>query len=229
MLLRKANERGLSEMDWLKSYHTFSFANYYDPRFMGFGSLRVINEDSVQPGMGFGSHSHQNMEIISYVVAGALEHKDSMGTGSIIRPGEIQKMSAGTGVSHSEFNSSQKDPVHFLQIWILPEKNGLTPSYEQVKIIRNLHDKLILIGSSQKQENVITIAQNVQLYVGYLSKEDTINYPFKGKQCWIQVVRGKIAVNEQALDAGDGLGLNEISAVKITSMETAEFLLFDLG
>lgn len=226
--IRKSADRGKSQYDWLQSFHTFSFANYYDPGFMGFGSLRVINEDTVKKGMGFGEHPHDNMEIISYVISGALEHKDSLGTGSVIRPGEIQRMSAGTGVHHSEFNHSKTDPLHFLQIWIIPEKQGIEAGYEQ-KSISKTKDKLILIGSPEAQENSITIHQDVNLYVGYFSKDHSITYALKEKRgLWFQLIKGQMTINDEALSAGDGAAVFDESNVKITSLAEAEFLLFDL-
>lgn len=225
--IRKSADRGNSQIGWLNSYHTFSFGEYYDPSFMGFGSLRVINEDSVKPSFGFGNHPHNNMEIISYVIEGSLEHKDSMGTGSVIRPGEIQCMSAGTGIEHSEFNHSKTDILHFLQIWIIPEKQHLQPSYEQ-KTIPQEPNKLILIGSPNGGNNAITIHQNVKLFVAYLTDNNVLDYTFE-KKGWIQLVKGKIDVNNQLLSAGDGAAITDKTTVKIISKENVEFLLFDLG
>lgn len=225
---RKSNDRGRTNFDWLGSFHTFSFANYYDPGFMNFGNLRVINEDTVNPGMGFGRHAHNDMEIISYVVNGALEHKDSMGTGSIIKPGEIQRMSAGTGVEHSEFNHSKTEPLHFLQIWIIPEKEGLKPSYEQ-KSISKVDNKLILIGSSDEREESITIHQDVKLYVAYLSKDHSIQYEIKDKRgVWVQLIKGQIDLNGQQISKGDGVAVFDENKIEIKSLETSELLLFDL-
>ncbi len=226
--IRKSNERGRSQHDWLDSYHTFSFADYHDPGFMGFGSLRVINEDTVKPGMGFGKHPHHDMEIISYVIDGALEHKDSMGTGSVIKPGEIQKMSAGEGVQHSEFNHSQTDTVHFLQIWIIPEKQGIESSYEQ-KTITQIKDELILIGSNVAKKGLITIHQDVQLYVAYTSANHNIDYDIKNKRgVWIQLIKGELNVNKQQLMAGDGAAIFDEDKIDIQSVKDSEFLLFDL-
>lgn len=227
--LRKANERGLTEIDWLKSYHTFSFGNYYDLQHMGCGSLRVINEDRVQPGKGFEAHQHNDMEIISYVIEGALEHKDSMGTGSIIRPGEIQRMTAGTGVKHSEFNASKSEQVHFLQIWIIPNKKSLKPSYEQKAIPQSIKNELILIASPNGGDNAVLIHQEVDLYAAYLNKNQSISHSFKTSQLgWLQLIKGQLKINEQLLNAGDGAQLNNPGTYEITSIGDAEFLLFDL-
>lgn len=226
--IRKGNERGNSRYDWLNSFHTFSFAEYYDPGFMGFGSLRVINEDTVQPGMGFGRHPHQDMEIISYVVEGELAHKDSMGTGSVITPGEIQRMSAGTGVEHSEFNHSKTLPLHFLQIWIIPEKEGLTPSYEQKKI-KKIPNQLILIGSQDKHDDAIIIHQDVKLFVAYLSPKNSIQYDIAEKRgVWIQLIKGTIDIDGEQLSAGDGAAIFDETKIVAQAVEDSEFLLFDL-
>lgn len=227
--LRKSQERGRSHYDWLDSFHSFSFANYYDAGFMGFGNLRVINEDTVQPGMGFGRHPHRDMEIISYVVDGALEHKDSMGTGSVIRPGEIQKMSAGTGVEHSEFNHSKNDTLHFLQIWIIPEKQGLKPSYEQ-KSISKIENQLILIADNDPETNVITVHQDVKIYVGYFSPNKTLPYEIANNHgVWIQLIKGSLDINGEILSAGDGVAIFEEKKIDIQAKQDSEFLLFDLG
>ncbi len=229
IILRKSHERGLTEIDWLKSYHTFSFGNYYDPKHMHFGDLRVINEDRVQPGQGFGKHAHEDMDIISYVVEGALEHKDSMGTGSIIKPGDIQRMSAGTGVTHSEFNHSKKDIVHFLQIWIIPNKSNIKPSYEQKVIPKSTLNQLHLIGSPQGGENAILIHQNVNLFAAFLNENASVNHEFsKGHKGWLQLVKGEIKVNGQTLNEGDGAAITEEKNLQIESTKNAEFLLFDL-
>jgi quercetin 2,3-dioxygenase len=228
LFIRKSNERGNSQIGWLNSYHTFSFADYYDPEFMGFGNLRVINEDTVQPSYGFGRHPHDNMEIISYVVAGSLEHKDSMGTGSIIKPGEIQIMSAGTGVEHSEFNHSKTELLHFLQIWIIPEKQNLKPSYQQ-KTIPKEHNKLILIGSGNKQNADVVIHQRVDLYAGYLSQGHAVTHDLmKGNNAWIQLVKGTVEINDNRMTAGDGVAITDENKIEIKCIENAELLLFDL-
>lgn len=229
ILIRKSNERGLTQINWLKSFHTFSFGEYYDPKFIGFGNLRVINEDRVQPAQGFGKHGHHDMEIISYVIEGALEHKDSMGTGSIIKPGEIQRMSAGTGVTHSEFNHSKKELVHFLQIWIIPYKSGLAPSYEQKFIPKEKINELLLIGSQEGGDNVITIAQKADLYAGYFTENKEVTHKFKNHSGWLQLVKGELLLNNQLLAAGDGAGIKNEQQIKIKCTKEAEFLLFDLG
>lgn len=226
--IRKNDERGRSQTHWLNSFHTFSFADYYDPAFMGFGHLRVINEDTVQPGYGFGKHPHDNMEIISYVVEGSLEHKDSMGTGSVIKPGEIQMMTAGTGVEHSEFNHSKTDLLHFLQIWIIPEKSGLKPTYQQ-KTITKINNKFILIGAREPQDDTITIHQDVNLYTAYLTQNHSIYYSLKNDRIgWLQLIKGKIKLNDQMLSPGDGAAFQH-EKIDIYCIEDAEFLFFDLG
>jgi quercetin 2,3-dioxygenase len=227
--IRSANDRGHTKTDWLHGRHSFSFAEYHDPNHMHFGHLRVINEDVVQPGKGFAMHRHHDMEIITYIIEGALEHKDSMGNGSIIKPGEIQRMSAGTGVYHSEFNPSKTETVHLLQIWITPEKIGLTPSYEQ-KTIQQVKNKFVLIGSSDGRDNSITIHQNVNLYVAYLSKDSTINYSINtNRKIWIQLIKGIITVNDNALAAGDGAAITHEKQLDISCQQDAELLLFDLS
>lgn len=225
--IRKNQDRGKSQTNWLNSSHTFSFANYYDPQFMGFGCLRVINEDTVQPGFGFGKHPHDNMEIISYVVEGELEHQDSMGNGSIIRPGEIQIMSAGTGVEHSEFNHSKNALLHFLQIWIIPEKADLTPSYQQI-VIEKANNTFILIGSRDEQENAITIHANVNLYAAFLTQNSFTDYPLKNKMGWLQLIKGAIKLNDKELFAGDGAAIQN-EDLYIHCVKDAEMLFFDLG
>lgn len=227
--VRKSQDRGHTHISWLNSFHTFSFAEYYDPSHMGFGTLRVINEDTVQPGMGFGTHAHRDMEIISYVVHGTMEHRDSMGNGSLIKPGEIQRMSAGMGIRHSEFNHSQEDTLHFLQIWIIPNAVNITPSYEQ-KAIPKQDNQLILIGAEQGNDQVITIHQDVQLYVGYFTKDaETIYIPKDHRNLWIQLIHGEIEVNSERLAAGDGAAVVNESQLSIVCKASAEFLLFDVA
>lgn len=228
IIIRKANDRGNGQHGWLNSFHTFSFAGYHDPKFMGFGDLRVINEDTVQPGRGFGRHAHHDMEIISYVIEGSLEHKDSLGTGSIIKPGEIQRMSAGTGVEHSEFNPSATDILHFLQIWIIPEKRGLKPEYEQ-KSITKKPNELILIASRDGGNNTLIVHQDVALFVAYVMTNHSVNYPFsQDRTGWLQLVKGEITLNGNLLGAGDGAAIFNESNVEITGLQDAELLLFDL-
>ncbi len=231
LAIRPANERGLANLGWLNSRHTFSFGHYYDPQFMGFGPLRVINEDRVKPGQGFGTHGHSNMEIISYVLDGALEHKDSLGTGSIIRPGDVQRMSAGTGVRHSEFNASDTDPVHFLQIWILPEEDGLEPSYEQRSFSREeKQGALRLVGSRDGRDGSVTIHQDVNLYSSLLGANDTVSLELgDGRSGWVQVARGSVRLNGNELAVGDGVALRGAQAVNIDGIDGAEILLFDMG
>ncbi|MGD8977736.1 MAG: pirin family protein [Gammaproteobacteria bacterium] len=231
LAIRHAEERGLANFGWLNSRHTFSFGNYYDPQFMGFGPLRVINEDRVQPGRGFDTHGHRDMEIISYVLDGALEHKDSMGNGSIIRPGDVQRMSAGTGVRHSEFNASDSDPVHFLQIWVLPEKDGMAPGYEQKNFSeREKRGRLRLVGSRDGRDGSVTIHQDVDLYATILADGDRVSHELAdGRKAWIQLARGSAALNDQPLDPGDGVAVEGPSAITLTGSSDAEVLLFDMG
>ena len=231
LAIRPANERGLANLGWLNSRHTFSFGHYYDPQFMGFGPLRVINEDRVKPGQGFGTHGHSDMEIISYVLDGALEHKDSLGTGSIIRPGDVQRMSAGTGVRHSEFNASDTDPVHFLQIWILPEEDGLEPSYEQKRFSNEeKQGALRLVGSRDGRDGSVTIHQDVNLYSSLLGAGDTVSFELgDGRSGWVQVARGSVRLNGNELAAGDGVALRGAQTVSIDGIDGAEILLFDMG
>jgi hypothetical protein len=229
--LRRAEERGHANHGWLNSYHTFSFASYYDPKHMGFSNLRVINDDTVVPRGGFGTHGHRDMEIISYVLEGALEHKDSMGNGSVIRPGDVQRMSAGTGVTHSEFNASDSEPVHFLQIWVLPEKEGLTPSYEQ-KLFSEEEKcgRLRLIGSRDGREGSVTIHQDVDLYASLLRDRDSISHTLAGdRKGWVHVARGNILLNGEQLHAGDGVAIDGPAAVTLSSSSEGEVLMFDMG
>lgn len=229
--LRASNERGHANHGWLDSYHTFSFANYYDPNHMGFRALRVINEDRVQPGRGFGTHGHRDMEILTYVLEGALEHKDSLGTGAIIKPGEVQRMSAGTGIMHSEFNSSQTEPVHLLQIWILPSQEKLQPSYEQRAFpLEQRLGKLQLIAAKDGREGAVTIHQDVDLYSAILQAGDRVFHQLQpNRYGWLQVARGKVQLNGNALKAGDGVAVTEAESIQISTDTDAEILLFDLA
>lgn len=232
MIIRRfAQERGHARHGWLESYHTFSFADYYDPRHMGFGALRVINEDRVQPGKGFPPHSHRDMEILSYVLEGALEHKDSLGTGSVIRSGEVQRISAGTGVTHSEFNPSPNELVHFLQIWILPERLGLPPGYEQREFPpEERRGQLRLVASRNGREGSVKIHQDVNLYASLLAPGEAIVHRLMaGRHAWLQVARGSVQLNNLLLKAGDGAAIRDESLLRLTTQEAAEFLLFDLG
>jgi quercetin 2,3-dioxygenase len=229
--IRSAESRGHENHGWLDSFHSFSFADYYDPKHMGFGSLRVINEDRVQPGAGFGTHSHSDMEIISYVLDGALEHKDSLGTGSIIRPGDVQRMSAGSGIRHSEFNHSKTEPVHFLQIWIIPERKGLKPDYEQKAFSLDAkRGKLCLIGSRNGRDGSVTIHQDVDLFSSVLSPGQTVAHKLSaGRGAWLQVVRGAVVFNDKPLKAGDGVAIDAPDLLGIEGKHSAEVLLFDLA
>ncbi len=228
--IRRADERGFADHGWLKSFHSFSFANYYDPRNMGFGPLRVINEDRVAGGGGFGSHPHNDMEIISYVLSGGLEHKDSMGTGSIIRPGDVQRMSAGTGVVHSEYNLSKTDPVHFLQIWIMPDTQGIPPGYEQkVFLDEDKRGKLCIVSSPDGRDGSITIHQDALIFSALVDGGERVQHGIAdGRQAYVHVARGKVSVNGAALNPGDALKIRNERNVTIEHGEQAEVLLFDL-
>jgi hypothetical protein len=227
---RRAAERGHADHGWLDSRHTFSFADYYDPSHMGFRDLRVINEDRVQPGRGFGTHGHRDMEIISYVLEGALGHRDSMGTGSTITPGDVQRMSAGTGVRHSEMNASASEPVHFLQIWVIPERQGLTPGYEQKRFEdADKQGRLRLIASRDGRDGSITIHQDVDLYASRLNAGDHAQLSLRpGRHAWIQVARGAVTVNGEPLDQGDGAAISDETMLDIAATRDAEVLAFDL-
>jgi redox-sensitive bicupin YhaK (pirin superfamily) len=229
--VRKAQDRGHANHGWLDSFHTFSFADYYDPREMGFGPLRVINEDRVAPGMGFGKHPHRDMEIISYVLDGALEHKDSMGTGSVIRPGDVQRMSAGTGVTHSEFNSSRAEPVHFLQIWIEPDRINVTPSYEQKNFPpAEKQGRLRLIVSPDGADGSVKINQDARVYAAVLSGPDAAGYALgEGRKAYVHVARGAVKLNGTPLSAGDGVKVSDERELRLTEADNAEVLLFDLA
>lgn len=227
--VRLSKERGHIQSDWLESFHTFSFGDYDDPKHMGFSHLRVINQDTIQPNQGFGMHSHHDMEIISYVTQGELAHKDNLGNGSVIKPGEIQRMSAGTGVRHSEFNHSKTEAVKLLQIWILPDQNGIEAGYEQ-KTIPKVQNQWILLAAPAAESGLVTIHQDAKLYVAYLTESSLIEYRFKDRsRCgWIQVIQGKIRLNDQSLEAGDGAAIIEELFIQIDSVKGTELLLFDL-
>jgi redox-sensitive bicupin YhaK (pirin superfamily) len=232
--VRRGKERGHADHGWLNTYHTFSFSNYYDPKHMGFRSLRVINEDWVQPGYGFPAHPHRDMEIITYVLEGSLEHKDSMGTGSVIRPGEVQKMSAGTGIRHSEFNHSKEEPVHLYQIWILPEKEGIKPNYEQKAIpAEEKQNKLRLVASPSggNGSNAVKLSHEAELYTVTLGKADSVKHELRdGRYAWVQVARGAVNVNGQDLTAGDGAAVSQERKLEISGKaDGSEVLLFDLA
>jgi redox-sensitive bicupin YhaK (pirin superfamily) len=229
LAIRRSEERGHFDLGWLDTRHTFSFGEYYDPRFLGFSALRVINEDRVAPGKGFPTHSHRDMEIVTYILDGALEHKDSLGTGSVIRPGDVQRMSAGTGIQHSEYNHSADASVHFLQIWILPDRKALAPSYEQITIPReDRRDRLRLIGARDGREGSVTIHQDLSLYAGDLSSGTVLEHALGGRAGWIQLASGSVEVNGLQARAGDGIAITKEASVKITAVSPAEVLLFDL-
>ncbi|MEO0458246.1 MAG: pirin family protein [Cyanobacteria bacterium P01_A01_bin.114] len=230
--LRPAQARGAANFGWLDSRHSFSFGNYYDPNHMGCASLRVINEDKVSPGQGFSTHGHRDMEIISYVLDGGLEHKDSLGTGSVIRPGDVQRMSAGTGIMHSEYNASQADPVHFLQIWVMPDERGLTPSYEQTHFTQaDKQGQLRLVGSREGREGSVTIHQDVDLYAAAIAPSDSIRHNIApGRAVWVQVARGAITLNGQPLTAGDGASVIDEPQITLAgTSDDAEVLVFDMA
>jgi quercetin 2,3-dioxygenase len=229
--IRRSNERGQADHGWLKSQHSFSFADYFDPEHIEFGPLRVINEDRVQAGAGFGTHGHRNMEIISYVLAGKLAHKDSMGNGSGIGPGDVQRMSAGTGISHSEYNASQNEPVHFLQIWIIPDKTGLKPGYEQRSFdLQKRSGSWVLVAARDARDGAVKVHQNTELSLAVLSKGEELSYSLKsGRRAWLQVVRGKVTLNNTALDAGDGAAIHDEGLLDLTAMDDSELLLFGLS
>jgi redox-sensitive bicupin YhaK (pirin superfamily) len=229
--LRKAADRGHADHGWLDSHHTFSFADYHDPAHMGFRSLRVINDDRVQPAEGFGTHPHRDMEIISYVLEGGLAHRDSMGNGSVIRPGDVQRMSAGTGITHSEFNASKQEPVHFLQIWLFPARDGMKPSYEQKTFsAAEKAGRLRLVASPDGREGSVTIHADACLHAGTFSKGETTALTLRpGRHAWVQVARGQVRVNGQELGEGDGLALSEEPEVRVEGLAEAEVLVFDLA
>jgi len=230
LTIRPAKERGHADHGWLDSHHTFSFASYYDPAHMGFRALRVINEDRVEPGQGFGRHPHRDMEILSYVLEGALEHKDSMGTGSVIRPGDVQRMSAGTGVTHSEYNASKEDLVHFLQIWLLPSESGIAPSYEQKTFSENeKRGRLRVVASPDGRDGSVIIHSDAVLYAGLFDEGESAELALRHRHAWVQVVRGKVRVNGRELESGDGAALAEETAVRVEGASRSEVLVFDLG
>lgn len=229
--VRASDARGAAKFSWLDSKHTFSFGQYYDPRFMGFGPLRVINEDRVDPGAGFPPHSHADMEIISYVIEGGLEHKDSEGNSAIIRPGEIQIMSAGQGITHSEYNASKSDGVHFLQIWVQPNKRGLKPGYQQVEFpLEDRVNALTLLGSRDERDGSVKINQDVDLHGAVLKKGEEVSFTLtKGRGVYIHVVKGQLSVNDVPLETGDGAAVTDETQITLEGeSKSAEFILFDL-
>lgn len=230
MALRRAAERGRADFGWLDSRHTFSFGHYFDPLHVGFGPLRVINDDRVAGGGGFPAHPHANMEIVSYVLEGALEHRDSIGTGSVIRPGDVQRMSAGSGIRHSEFNASKTEPVRFLQIWIIPEEQGIAPGYEQKSFSReDKVGRLRLVASRDGRDGSVTIHRDVDLYATLLDGTDSVRHELRaGRGAWIQVARGSVELNGQRLQEGDGVALTGGSEMVLSGARDAEVLLFDM-
>jgi redox-sensitive bicupin YhaK (pirin superfamily) len=229
LIVRHAAERGFANHDWLKSYHTFSFANYFDPKHMGFSVLRVINQDWVAPGRGFPSHGHQDMEIISYVLAGGLEHRDSLGNGSVIRAGEVQRMSAGTGIVHSEYNASKTEPVQFLQIWLLPEVKGVKPSYAQKMFDFAARKGFHLVVSPDGAEGSLTIHQAARLFIAHVDEGEAIDFmPIEQCDYYLHLARGQLRLNDLSLQAGDGVKIQQETQLHFTGTAAAEVLLFEL-
>ncbi|MHB8383004.1 MAG: pirin family protein [Candidatus Binataceae bacterium] len=230
LTIRRADSRGHTQLDWLDSHHTFSFGDYYDPAAMGFSVLRVINDDIVAARGGFPTHPHNNMEIVTWVLSGALEHRDSMGNGSVIRPGDAQRMSAGTGITHSEFNASTAEPVHLLQMWLLPDRRGLAPGYEQRNFAESeRRGRMRLVASPDGADGSVTIHQDARLYDGILGAGESIAHRLDGKRKgWLHVARGAVKVNDAALKTGDGAAIENESALKLAASEDSEVLLFDL-
>lgn len=230
MKIRKAGERGHAEHGWLDTYHTFSFADYYDPQWMGFRTLRVINDDRVMPGMGFGTHPHRDMEIITYILSGALEHKDSMGNGSVIRPGEVQYMAAGTGVKHSEFNPSKVEPVHLLQIWIVPDRKGAPPRYAEKSLKDAAPGKLHLVTSKTGRDDSIVINQDADLWLARLGEGQRVTHELApGRHAWVHVAEGGVTLNGQNLGEGDAAAISEERSLELSGGKPSQVLLFDLN
>jgi redox-sensitive bicupin YhaK (pirin superfamily) len=233
LLFRKGNDRGVADHGWLRSRHTFSFGNFYDPKWSGFGNLLVINEDRVEPGKGFPTHGHRDMEILSYVLDGALAHSDSMGTGSVIRPGEIQRMSAGTGIHHSEYNASKHEPVHFLQVWIQPERQAITPGYEQKQFsLPTQHGKLVVVASKDGREGSVRLNADAVIHAGQFAADDRAVVELRaGRQAWLHVAKGSVKVGGQRLEAGDAAYTTDNlgGSISIEGDGTGEVLLFDLA
>jgi redox-sensitive bicupin YhaK (pirin superfamily) len=228
--IRRSSERGMADHGWLRSYHSFSFADYRDPRHMGFGPLRVINEDRVQPGRGFGEHGHRDMEIVSYVLEGALAHRDSLGNGSVLRPGDVQRMTAGTGVTHSEYNASDREPVHFLQVWIEPRSRGLAPGYEEARFdAASKRARLALIASGDGREGSVTLHQDASIHAALLDGDDAVELALApGRRAYVHMARGTAHVNGEPLQAGDALKISGEERVWIDRARSAEVLVFDL-
>jgi quercetin 2,3-dioxygenase len=229
--IRPARRRGQTALGWLDSRHTFSFGDYYDPEHMGFRSLRVLNDDRVAPGGGFGTHPHRDMEIVTYVLGGALAHRDSLGTGSVIKAGDVQRMTAGTGIRHSEFNASADEPVHFLQIWLLPERRGLAPGYEQRTVPEaEKRGRLRLVASHDGRDGSLTIHQDADVYAAVLDPGERASHRLRpGRHAWVQVARGSVTLNGQPLRAGDGAAVSDETSLDLAGTEPAEVLLFDLA
>jgi redox-sensitive bicupin YhaK (pirin superfamily) len=231
LTIRKAHERGHANHGWLDTWHTFSFSTYQDPRHVHFRALRVMNEDTVAPGEGFGTHPHNDMEIVTYVLSGALEHKDSMGNGEVLRPGEFQRMTAGTGITHSEFNPSSTEPVHLYQIWLFPEKKGLTPSYEQKAFpATGRTNQFRLVASRDTAEGSLKIHTDAKIYLAELNKGGSVQHELaSGRNAWLQVLRGGVTVNDKALSAGDGIAVSDEPSLSVEANDNAEVMLFDLA
>lgn len=229
--IRRSTDRGHADHGWLDTRYTFSFANYFDPAHVQFRALRVMNEDRISPGQGFGMHGHRDMEILTYVLEGALEHRDSLGNGEVLRPGEFQRMSAGTGIRHSEFNPSADQSVHLYQIWLLPERHGLAPSYEQKSFpVEGRTDRWQVVASSDARDGSLKIHQDARVHLANLDGGKTLMYRLEsGRHAWLQVLRGKVRVNEETLAAGDGVGISAVSELTMAAEEAAEVLLFDLA
>jgi quercetin 2,3-dioxygenase len=230
MKIRKANERGHAEHGWLDTYHTFSFANYYDPQWMGYRSLRVINDDLVMPNMGFGTHPHRDMEIITYILSGSLQHKDSMGNGRVIRTGEVQYMAAGSGVQHSEFNPAKDEAVHLLQIWIQPDQKGVKPRYAEKSFANAETGKLHLVTSKTGRNDSIAIHQDADLWLAKLNPGETVSHQLNsGRHAWVHVAEGEVTLNGQTLTAGDAAAIDDASALQLRANKPSQVLLFDLN
>jgi quercetin 2,3-dioxygenase len=230
MTIRKANERGHAEHGWLDSYHSFSFADYYNPQWMGYRSLRVINDDLVMPGMGFGTHPHQNMEIVTYVLSGELEHKDSMGNGRVIRPGEVQYMSAGSGVRHSEFNPSKTEASHFLQIWIMPDAQGVKPRYAEKSLRDAPTGKFHLVTSKAGRDGSIAIHQDTDLWLAKLDAGQQVTQSLAAnRHAWLHVAEGEVVLNGKKLEGGDAVAISSEARLELTANKPSQVLLFDLN
>lgn len=229
--VHKSEDRGRTDLDWLESRHSFSFGSYYDPRNMGFGPLRVINEDRIAPAAGFPTHGHRDMEIVTYILEGALEHKDSLGSGEVLRPGEVQRMTAGTGIRHSEFNPSKDEAVRLLQIWIEPERTGLTPGYEQKAIpVGERKNALRLIASREARDGSVAIHRDADVHAAFLEAGRSLTHAVKsGRKAWVQVADGNLTANGTPLAAGDGAAIENETRIEIAATEDSEFLLFDMA